>query len=119
MSATALRSARPRPPRVGFFVCLHRALLTADASLCSSLLPQAVHDITPITPRAKPPPYFYLTKPGMWKAIEKLESTNEELKRRLRDAHVFPLKKGMTPYTRPPIKWRKQEEVALLLGVGT
>ncbi|CDZ98419.1 Mitochondrial/chloroplast ribosomal protein S9 [Phaffia rhodozyma] len=88
-------------------------------SVLSYVPHQATQDIDPITPRTKPPPFFYTGKPNYFATINKLQSELFAVRNRLRQARVFPIKKGMPEQPKNTWKWKDKEEFVAMLSVTT
>ena len=86
--------------------------LACDRSQASTL------SIEPITPRAKPPPFFFTGKPNLYALYDRLQSALLATERRLAAEGLWPAFAPMPEMGKIGWKWKNQEEMLEIANVS-
>jgi len=78
----------------------------------------ATLSIDPITPRAKPPPFFFTGKPNLYALYERLQTSTLATERRLAGEGLWPPLPGMPEMSKIGWKWKNQEEMLEIANVS-
>lgn len=101
----------PFPPSVSSFFGL------TFPSSPPPLTQASIRSIDPITPRAKPPPFFFTGKPNLYATFDRLTSTLAQVERRLAADGLWPALRGMPKPQRISWKWKSQEEMLEVVNI--